>query len=47
MLADEELDEEAKDRIRQWAWDNYREGREPKPYWHEVAREECIRINNN
>ena len=47
MLADEELDEEAKDRIRQWAWDNYREGREPKPYWHEVAREEWIRINNN
>jgi len=47
MLADEELDEEAKDRIRQWAWDNYKEGREPKPYWHEVAREEWIRINNN
>ena len=41
-----DLGEEEVDRIKQWAWDNYREGREPKPYWHEVARDEWIKINN-
>ena len=41
-----DLGEEEVDRIRQWAWDNHKKGESPKPYWHEIARDEWIKIDN-